>query len=256
MIRYSTGLVDFMMTNGSFRRGFNGGCIKVRTGSQPASADTASSGTLLCTYSSASGALTAETRPAASVTLATGAAGSVDTITIGGYEIMGAAVAYNTSLSQTATDVATQINKFNSKGFAECTAAAVAAKITITAVQGSGNITGATVATCTTITTTDVAMGTETAGVNQANGLQFGASAAGVLSKSGTWSGVAAATGTAGWFRTYSTITDGDGASTVLVRMDGSCGTTGADLNMATTSLVATNTYTIDTATFTLPLTA
>lgn len=256
MIKYSTGLVDFLMQNGSFKRAFVNGELQVRTGSQVVTADTAVSGTLLCTYTLASGARTAETLPAASVTLASGGSGSVTSITIGGYEILGATVAFNGTLAQTATDVATQINKYCSRGFAEVTAAAVSTKVTITATRASGNITGATVATCSTITTTDVAMGTEIAGVTPVNGLGFGTSALGILSKDGVWSGVAAATGTAGWYRLVGSVTDAGGLSATAIRMDGSCGTSGADLNMATTSIVVANTYSIDTATFTLPLTA
>jgi len=256
-IKYSTGLVDFLMQNGSFKRAFFNGELQVRTGSQPATADTAVSGTLLCTYTSAAGARTAEILPTGSITLASGAAGSVNTITVDGHEIMGAAVAFNATLAQTATDVATQINKFCSRGTAEYTAAAVSTKVTITAVRGSGNIAGVVVATCTTITTTDVNVGTESAGTTPVNGLPFGTSASGVLSKDGTWSGAAVANGTGGWYRLLGSVTDAGGAGgTTAIRMDGTVGTSGSDLVLPTTTYVSGNTYTIDTATFTLPLTA
>ena len=256
MIKYSTGLVDFLMSKGSWSRAFTGGCIKVRTGSQPDTADKAvGGGTLLCTYSASGGTLTAEVCPVASVTLTGGTTGSITSITIGGYEVLGAAVPFNGTLAQTATDVATQINKFNSMGFSGVTAVAVSTKVTITAVQGCGNITGIIVITHGgDFTHSEVNMGTEITGVTQVNGILFGTSSGGILTKSGVWSGSAAATGTAGWFRMYGPIVDGDGASGTLLRMDGTCGTAGSDMDMATTSLVSGKTYTIDTGTFTLPL--
>lgn len=67
------------------------------------------------------------------------------------------------------------------------------------------------------------------------------------------WSGVAAAGGTAGYFRFVANPVDGGGASTILPRIDGSVGISNADLNMPSTSIVSGSTYTIDTFTLTLP---
>ena len=88
-----------------------------------------------------------------------------------------------------------------------------------------------------------------------ANGLEFDAPASGYVEKCSeeVWSGVAGVTGTAGWFRFYANATDAGGASTTLPRIDGSIGTSGADLNMSSTSIVATSTYTIDSFKLTLP---
>ena len=87
------------------------------------------------------------------------------------------------------------------------------------------------------------------------NGLEFGAAASGAISKASgaTWSGAAVASGTAGWFRLYANATDAGGASTSLPRIDGSVGTSGADLNMSSTTITSGQTYTIDTFTITLP---
>lgn len=90
--------------------------------------------------------------------------------------------------------------------------------------------------------------GTET------NGLDLGTSADGEIEKDAdTWSGVGVADGTAGWFRYYANETDAGGASTTLPRIDGSVGTSGADLNMSSTTVVTSSTYTIDSFKFTLP---
>lgn len=99
-----------------------------------------------------------------------------------------------------------------------------------------------------------VASGAWVAGA-EANGLEFGDEVDGYLEKCDgeVWSGVAAATGTAGWFRFYANATDAGALSTILPRIDGSVGTSGADLNMASTSITSGNTYTIDSFKLTFP---
>ncbi len=87
------------------------------------------------------------------VLLATGAAGSVDTITVDGVNIMSAPVAYTTSLSVTATAVAANINAYTSTP--DYTAAALGTQIFISAaVAGSAPNGFVVAATSTTITTT------------------------------------------------------------------------------------------------------
>jgi len=255
MIRLSTGAVNFIMQYGSFKRAFYGGNMKIYSGGQPATADAAVTGTLGLTVTTASGALTHEVRPAGSVTF-TGTSGSITSITLAGYEILGATVTCVTSPTVTAAAVAAQINKFCSRGCCECYAESLVGKVTIYAVQGSGAVTGAIATTVSggDVAKTDVALGTEVTGTTMVNGFDFGTVAAGVLQKDGVWSGVASNTITAGWFRIEGSIADDDSLSTSLIRMDGNCGTSGADLNMATTSLVSGNTYTIDTAGITLPM--
>lgn len=89
------------------------------------------------------------------------------------------------------------------------------------------------------------------------NGLEFGDADDGELSKASgeTWSGEATATGTAGWFRFYGNATDAGAEDTAgtLPRIDGSVGTSGADLNMSSTSITSGATYTIDSFKLTLP---
>jgi len=90
------------------------------------------------------------------------------------------------------------------------------------------------------------------------NGLNFDedAIAAGVIAKtSAVWSGVNLATGTAGYYRLYANdyIT---GASTTSARIQGTVGTSGADLILASVSLTSGATTTIDTFSYTLPASA
>lgn len=86
-------------------------------------------------------------------------------------------------------------------------------------------------------------------------GLEFGdAATAGVLPKKTgeVWSGVATATGTAGWFRFYPNART-TGASTTAARFDGSISTSGAQLNMSSTAITSGATTTIDSFTITFP---
>ena len=95
-----------------------------------------------------------------------------------------------------------------------------------------------------------------------ATGLSFDAIAtAGVLAKAAaeTWSGTAAATGTAGWFRFNELITDKAGTTTAMAalsttaqRLDGSIAVSGGDLQMSNTSIVAAAIQTISTFNLTL----
>lgn len=88
-----------------------------------------------------------------------------------------------------------------------------------------------------------------------ANGLEFGAAALGAIAKAAaeTWQGAAVASGTAGWFRLCANATDAGAESTTLPRIDGSIGTSGADLNLSSTAITSGQTYTIDTFSITLP---
>jgi hypothetical protein len=107
----------------------------------------------------------------------------------------------------------------------------------------------------TLLCTISTASGTFTAGAPDA-GLRFGTAASGAISKaSSVWSGVVATTGTAGWFRLMGNVSDASGLDSTYLypRIDGSIGTSGADLNMGSTSLTAAATLTIDTFTVTLP---
>lgn len=91
------------------------------------------------------------------VTLATGASGSVDSITVNGVNVMSAPVLFNTDLATTATDVAANITAHTSSP--DYTAVAVGTVITITASTAGAATNGyAVVATATVITVTDTDM--------------------------------------------------------------------------------------------------
>lgn len=85
------------------------------------------------------------------------------------------------------------------------------------------------------------------------NGLTFASAASGAVSKSGTWSFVGIANGTAGWFRLRGNAADNTALSTTLPRMDGSIATSGADLNLSNITIATGAPTTIDSFTFTIP---
>ena len=81
------------------------------------------------------------------------------------------------------------------------------------------------------------------------NGLEFDTADAGVVSKKTgqTWSGVGLATDTAAWFRFYAKAYDtGADSGTTYCRIDGSVGTSGADLNLNSVAITTGATTTID----------
>lgn len=255
-LRLSTALRDFVNNQGSLKDALHDGEIRIYTGAQPASADTAPSGTLLCTITAASAARTAEVSATGTVTLA-GSSGSVTSITVNSVEVLGATVAFDTDLTTTAAAVAAQINKYRSQP--NYTATSSGAVVTIIAPRGLGAIANGYVVSTTvsTLTKTDVNMGSATAGVTAVNGLRFGVSSSGVLVKdaSQVWSGVNAASGTAGWFRFTGSVADSGAtdSSATQVRLDGAVSTSGAQLNMSSTSLTSAATTTLSSFPITLP---
>jgi len=107
---------------------------------------------------------------------------------------------------------------------------------------------------------TNILIVTESSGAftpsSPASGLEFEDDPAdGELEKASaeTWSGIGiGGGGTAGWFRFYSN-TRVQGASTISVRFDGSCGTSGTEMIMSSTTVVVGATITLDTFKITMP---
>lgn len=252
-LRLSTAMRNFMNDLGSAKDALQDGAILIYSGAQPASADAAPTGTLLATITSSSGARTAEVQATGTITLA-GSSGSVTAVTADGVSIIDAAVPFNTDLATTAADLASAINNCRSQPNYSATSAG--AVVTVHAPRGMGAGANSLVldATCSTMTSTDVNF---SGGVTAVNGLKFGVSAAGVLAKlaSQTWSGVAGASGTAGWFRFVGSVADSGAidSGATQIRMDGAISTSGAQLNMSSTSITSGATQTISSFPLTLP---
>lgn len=252
--RPSQALRNFMMLHAPFRVAMSNCVLKIYTGAQPATAEAAPTGTLLCTFSNASGALTREVYATGTVTIA-GSSGSINTITVAGIDVLGGAVNFTTDLTTTAAAIAAQINA--NPGNSMVVATSSGAIITLTMLPGFGAFTATVGGTQTTMTVTNVNIGSAQAGTSPVNCLQWAGTAAnGVISKSGaTWSGVAAASGTAGWFRIEASVADPGTLDSTdsIMRIDGACATSGAELNLGTTTIASGATQTITSFTVTLP---
>ena len=90
-------------------------------------------------------------------------------------------------------------------------------------------------------------------GGSPGNGLNFGTSSSGIVGKiaADVWSGLGLTGGTAGWFRFFDN-NHTTGSSTTSVRFDGTCATSGGQLNMSSTSIVQDATTTVDSFNVTL----
>jgi hypothetical protein len=253
-LRYSTGLRNHLAAGGSFKRAFQNGRIEIYTGSQPANADAAATGTLLCTITNSSGAHTAEVRATGTITIS-GSAGSVDTVTIDGDAIIDAAVPWNTSTTQTAADLAQAINDYESHlGVSATSSGAV---VTVYAPLGAGAAFNSSdlATTVTTLTATPVDF---TGGVTAVNGLKFGSESAGTIAKlaSQVWEGTNVAGGTAGWYRMYGSVADAGTLDSLAatIREDGAISTSGQQLNFTgSTTVTAAAKTTINAWSRTVP---
>ena len=228
-IKVSTGLANELTDRTCLRTNITGSRVLLFSGSQPTDADTASGGTLLATFTNASGVFTAETLPVWTVVL-TGSAGSVDTIKIGGIDVMSGAVSFTSDLTTTAAAVAANITAHYA--LVDFTATNTGANVYIAGPKGSGALLNSMVctATVTTMTATPSSAGAPTtAGVTAVNGLTFSFPAAdGRVTMAGTWSGVGAAAGTVGWARLVCDGADaGTAGSTTYRRIDGTVTVTG-----------------------------
>lgn len=255
--KLSTALRNHRLGGGALRGALQNGALLLYSNTQPSSANDAPNGTLLCKITQASGTKTDEVCGTGTVTLTGGASGSVDSITVNSVQMLASSpyaaattVAYSADLTTTAANVVAQINL--GTWWHQYSATSSGTVITLTRRPGAGDsvnthvvaFTGTTI----TATTTNIANG-----VDPANGLQFGAVSAGVLGKSGTWSGVNLADGTVGWARFVGSVADAGGSSTTLIRLDMDVATAAATLTMSSTTLASGATTTIDSVSITEP---
>lgn len=252
-ISRSTGLVDFVASKGSVRQAMTNCRVHLFGGTMPGSADTGSgANTRAVTLTLASGAFQMETLPKWRFTM-TGSSGSVDSIKIGGVEQLPAAVPYTTSLANTASLIVSAIN--NNGALPDYTAAVTGAGSDEVAIYGPVSC-GSTLnnlvldVTATTLVATEASAGAvETLGDDAENSCNWQyVPAAGVLSKESTvWSGVIENTvSPVTWFMIATDNDNGTGSSTTARRIIGSVGTSGADLNLSSTSLTAGASVTVN----------
>lgn len=86
-------------------------------------------------------------------------------------------------------------------------------------------------------------------------GLTFDPSVAGTISKAAaeTWKFLGLAAGTAGWFRFYPAGGNPANTSSTEARLDGSCGSSGADMNLTNIAITVGAPNTVDVFQFTMP---
>jgi len=257
-LKLSTALRNAMLESQPLKLAMDNCVLKVYSGTQPATADAAPTGTLLCTYSVASGAITREVLAQGKVVIS-GASGSLDTLTVNSLEIMGSSTAFdgtNTTLTLVADAIARKINN-NPNNQLFVASRSGTDTIILTCKPGVGAVTWTVTSTATTLGRTDTNRGTLTAGTAPVNCLGWGDAAAGVLSKlpAQTWSGVAGNTGSAGWFRFEASVSDAGALDSTesIMRVDGLVATSAAELNLSTTTMTSGLTQTVDTFTMALP---
>jgi len=257
-IEYGRAFRNFTQGYGSKRQAIEGGVIDIYDGSGvlPASPDDAATGVKLVRCTLGSGAWTPEVLSMGTITL-TGSAGTCTNITVDSISILDATVTFDTDLATTAIALALAINNtphVRERYFAYSSGAVVY----IRALHGTGTTPNGFVLISTTaggLTGTDVNLGTGAAGVASVNGLSYNAPVNGIFARDGIMSGVVLATGYAAYFRITGSVADAGGADAApwnQIRIQGTCGTSGADYNMDTTYLILGATHTVDTWTETL----
>ena len=268
-LSFSTGYRNARMRDCTFQEMFTGGELQLWSGTAP-SVDSAASGSRIVSVTLGSAARTAETQATAVVTLI-GTAGTVTNITIGGFEVLGATCTFATTLTALAADVASQINKYT-KSPIKVYATSSVADVTIRACPGQCTYLNAAAMVVTSaggITNTinggsadnmGEGAGGSAAGVAHANGLTFTETVSGVVSLSGAWTGIVALGSiAASYFRlegcnTPTTTSPANSLTAPVYRIQGSCGTAGADHNMpGGSTLTAGTTYTVTSFTVTEP---
>lgn len=253
-LRYSTGYRNALLQARSFRELFADGVLRIFTGSQPASADTGATGTLLVQITKGAGTFSVSTvsgRQTNWVRVTAGTVPETYTVTINGqnytYTMAGADDA-----SAIARGLAALVRK-NNLVHAIPTIETTEKGVVVEArcAGESYSIAVSTTASVGTITTSAAAMILN----SRLNGLLFASASVGVIGKESgySWQGSAIIGGIAGWFRLSENDDDYDADSTTGIRIDGSVGTSGADLVVGSTTLTANGLVTIDEANFTNP---
>ena len=217
-----------------------------------ATADAAPTGTKLGIVTISSGALTQETRATGSVTITGATSGSINTITVGGLNVIpdGAVSAVAGDTAATATALCAAINR---NGIME--ASVSGSVVTLKGRPGTGVTTAAVTGSLDTVTATYVNMGSGVAGVAPVNGLYFDVPASGLVARptAVVWSFTGIAAGVAGYFRLIGSAADSEAVSTTLPRLDGTIATSGGDMGLSNITVAIGAPNTVDRFNVTQP---
>lgn len=224
----------------------SGGYVNLYSGSQPANADAAATGTLLLRATASSGAFTPGSYATAvqngiCLSSTPGAAGA---LTLNGATGGTLSVGAHVTITGTGNE-ATKTFRITGTGNDD--------EAQVEYLQGPNNSTVSTAAPFKTVTEVWVSGATVvavTVGYGVTNGLFLNLAANGIITKHADqiWSGIGLADGIAGWFRYYSWMAADDGTlSTTLPRIDGRIANSGAEMNVSNVNIVTGATSTIDT---------
>jgi hypothetical protein len=237
--------------HGAIAKSLKGGVGYVYSGTRPASADAAATGTLLgkITVSGGTYAWGAyQTTDRDGVCLSTTPSGA-GTIALGGITGGTLGVGYYVSIYGTGNESA-KIFRITGTGDDD--------EAVVEYMQGPNNTTVYTTNTFKTVTEVYCSAATAAAvevGYAVSNGLMWNVAASGALTKhSGqTWQMVGIAAGTMGYVRWMGAATDNLGVSTTLPRVDMRIATSGAELDASNTTVAVGGVSTFDTVTITFP---
>ncbi len=251
--KLSTGLRNFLLGRGCVRDFLSDCVMDIYAGAQPTSADdavTTYTKLVRITKSSATSYQRDGWGEIVDVLVTSHAAAETFyfTVTIGSEDAVTTRIYTNTPDAGAVEDVAVRLVKlFNEVGCHAC-ATGTDGHVYVMAPSRKALTIAKHASATGTVTITDAKYAAD------ANGdmLNFGPPSAGSISKtSDTWSGTVATTGVAGFFRLVQ-IDDTGASSTTEVRAQGAVSTSGAELNMANTTLTAAQTHTVDSYSFTL----
>jgi hypothetical protein len=245
-VKLSTGLRNAILSGQELRKVFEDAIINIYTGTAPAGADDAATGTLLVTISKASGTVSpgeVSTAKEARVQITSHAGAETFSITINGATY----TFTNPPDAGTAADVAKALALLVDQNPNVEAHAAGTDTIYIRSKIAGLSFTISVGGTGTSVLTDDaVANG-------DADTLNLGEAAAGVIQKNGdVWSGVAVAGGTAGYFRMVKSDDDGL-LSNTRIRLQGNVATSGQEMTLSSTTIALGATQTIDSASITMP---
>jgi len=216
-----------------------GGWIGIYDGTQPASADAATTGTLLMKITNSSGTFASgvyQTTDDDNVCASQAVTSGVN-MTLNGVGAGTLGVGYHVSIASVGTeDLRTANFRITGTGNND--------EAIVEYIDGGNN---AVVYTTNCFKTVSEIYPRKPAafssnvkvGYGITNGLYLALAASGAITKhaSQTWSGVGIAAGTAGYFRFYGAASDAGSISTTLPRLDGRIATSGAELNLSNTSI-------------------
>ena len=254
--RLSTGLRDYLLGESSMRKALEDCVMKIYSGAAPASANDAVTGVLLAIITKSSGTVSSGERSTPGRWQITIPDSHAEGATVKAAINIGAAgaVTYtytNTPDAGTAEQVMAKVAQMLNDIYG-ISAIYLGSTIQARTVVIQGRIAGEDIdvvdgAGTITITPTEIEVAA------RLDAIYFANPSSGAMSKaSETWSGLIATSGVAGYFRFVTSSDDGT-LSTTQVRAQGSVSTSGAELNLSNTSLVAATTLTIDTYSISLP---